>query len=109
MKQYSIKLNIYQGIELIFPYLLWCAVFNKHTSICLFILDKSAGGTLYYFENILTIGSLQGNVNLKNSRNEIVFDRFWYPLYILLLVTIGAKLKDPLGGLQVDKNVTFRN
>ena len=48
-------------------------------------------------------GSVHGKVNLKNSRNEIVFDRLWYPLSILLLAAIGAKLIGPHGGLQVDK------
>ena len=50
----------------------------------------------------------RGNVNQKNSRN--VFDRLWYPLSILLLAAIGAKLIGPHGGLQVDKNdVKLRN
>ena len=44
----------------------------------------------------------RGNVNQKNSRN--VFDRLWYPLSILLLAAIGAKLIGPHDGLQVDKN-----
>ena len=48
-------------------------------------------------------GSFYENVNLKNSRNEIVFDMLWYPLSILLLAAIGAKLIGPHGGLQVDK------
>ena len=43
------------------------------------------------------------NVNQKNSQNEIVFDRCTYPLSILLLAAIGAKLIGPHGGLQVDK------
>ena len=30
-------------------------------------------------------------------------DRLWYPLSILLLAAIGAKLIGPHGGLQVDK------
>ena len=51
----------------------------------------------------MNVGSLHGNVNLKNSRNEIVFDRSWYPLSILLLAAIGAKLIGPHGGLQVGK------
>ena len=48
-----------------------------------------------------------GIVDLKNSRNEIVFDRLWYPLSILCLaaIGIGAKLIGPHGGLQVDKKV----
>ena len=33
----------------------------------------------------------------------MVFDRLWYPLSILLLAVIGAKLIGPHGGLQVDK------
>ena len=51
------------------------------------------------------IGSFHEIVNLKNSRNEIVFDRLWYPLSILLLAAIGAKLIliGPRGGLQVGK------
>ena len=53
----------------------------------------------------MAIGSFRAIVNLKNSRNEIVFDRLWYPLSILLLAAIGAKLIGPHGGLQVDKNV----
>ena len=48
-------------------------------------------------------GSVHRKVNLKNGRNEIVFDRVWYPLSILLLAAIGAKLIGPHGGLQVDK------
>ena len=32
-----------------------------------------------------------------------VFDRLWYPLSILLLAAIAAKLIGPHGGLQVDK------
>ena len=35
--------------------------------------------------------------------NEIVFDRLWYPLSILLHAAIGAKLIGPHGGLQVGK------
>ena len=55
-------------------------------------------------------GPFHENVNKKNSRNEIVFDRLWYPLAILLLAAIGAKLIGPHGGLQVDKNdMTLRN
>ena len=42
-------------------------------------------------------------VNLKNSQNEIVFDGLWYPLSILLLAAIGAKLIGPHGSLKVDK------
>ena len=38
------------------------------------------------------------------------FDWLWYPLSILLLTAIGAKLIGPHGGLQVGKNhVTLRN
>ena len=48
-------------------------------------------------------GSFHGNVTLNNGQNEIVFDRLWYPLFILLLAAIEAKLIGPLGGLQVDK------
>ena len=51
----------------------------------------------------MTTGSFHEIVNLKNSRNEIVFDRLWYPLSILLLTAIGAKLIGPHGGLQVGK------
>ena len=40
---------------------------------------------------------------LKNGQNEIVFDRLWCPLSILLLAAIGAKLIGPHGDLQVDK------
>ena len=43
------------------------------------------------------------NVNLKIDQNEIVFDRLWYPLSILLFAAIGAKLIGPHGGLKVDK------
>ena len=39
------------------------------------------------------------NVNQKNGQN----DRLWYPLSILLLAAIGAKLIGPHGGLQVDE------
>ena len=49
------------------------------------------------------VGSFHEIVTLKNGRNEIVFDRLWYPLSILLLAAIGAKLIGPHGGLQVDK------
>ena len=48
-------------------------------------------------------GSFHENVNLENSRNEIVFDILWYPLSILLLAAIGAKLIGPHGGIQVNK------
>ena len=48
-------------------------------------------------------GSVHGKVNLKNGRNEMVFDRLWYHLSILLLVAIGAKLICSHGGLQIDK------
>ena len=51
----------------------------------------------------MIVGSVHGKVNLKNSRNEIVFDRYWYPLSILLFAAIGAKLIGPHAGLQVDK------
>ena len=37
-------------------------------------------------------GSIHLNVNQKNGQNELVFDRLWYPLSILLLAAIGAKL-----------------
>ena len=36
-------------------------------------------------------------------KNEIVFDRLWYPLSILLLATIGVKLIGPHGGFHVVK------
>ena len=49
------------------------------------------------------VGYVHLNVNQKNGQNEIVFDRLWYPLSILLLAAIGAKLIGPHGGLQVDK------
>ena len=51
----------------------------------------------------MAIGSFRAIVNLKNSRNEIVFDRLWYTLSILLLAAIGAKLIGPHCGLQVGK------
>ena len=54
-------------------------------------------------KNNLTIGSFNGKVNLKNGQNEIVFDKLWYPLSILLLTAIGAKFIGPHGGLQVGK------
>ena len=47
--------------------------------------------------------SCHENVTLKNGQNQIVFDRLWYPLSILLLAAIGAKLIGPHGGLQVGK------
>ena len=50
-----------------------------------------------------SIGPFHANVNQKICRLEIVFDRLWYPLSILLLAAIGAKLIGPHGGLQVDK------
>ena len=49
------------------------------------------------------VGSFHENVTLKNGQNEIVFDRLWYPLSILLLAAIGGKLMGPHGVLQVDK------
>ena len=52
-----------------------------------------------------TKGSVHEKVNLKRGLNEILFDRLWYPLSILLLAAIGAKLIGPHGGLQVDKKV----
>ena len=39
----------------------------------------------------------------EKGQNKIVFDRLWYPLSILLLAAIGAKLIGPHGSLQVDK------
>ena len=53
--------------------------------------------------DLSTVGCVHLNVNQKNGRNEIVFDRLWYPLSILLLAAIGAKLISPHGGIQVDK------
>ena len=50
-----------------------------------------------------TPGSFHENVTLKNGQNKMVFDRLWYPLSILLLAAIGAKLIGPHGDLQVDK------
>ena len=47
------------------------------------------------------LGSFQGNVNLKNSQNEIVY--MPHPLSILLLATIGANLIGHHGDLEVDK------
>ena len=52
-----------------------------------------------------TLGSFHEIVNLKNSRSEIVFDRFWFPLSTILLAALGAKLIGSHGGLQVDKYV----
>ena len=48
-------------------------------------------------------GPFHANVNQKICRLETVFDRLWYPLSILLLAAIGAKLIGPHGGLQVGK------
>jgi len=45
----------------------------------------------------------KANINLKNSENEIVFDRLGSSFSILLLTAKGAKLIDPHGGLQVGK------
>jgi len=45
----------------------------------------------------------KANINLKNSENEIVFDRLGSSFSILLLAAKGAKLIDPHGGLQVGK------
>ena len=42
-----------------------------------------------------TLGSFHENVTLKNDQIEIVFDRLWYPLSILLLAAIGVKLIGP--------------
>ena len=53
--------------------------------------------------SIHSIGPFHANVNQKICRLEIVFDRLWYPLSILLLAAIGAKLIGPHGGLQVGK------
>ena len=64
------------------------------------------GATQRYLQDCATrniIGCVNLNGNLKNGQNEIVFDRLWYPLTILLLDVIGAKLIGPHGGLQVDK------
>ena len=52
-----------------------------------------------------TLGSFHENVTLRNGRNEIVYERLWYPLSVLLLAAIGAKLIGPHGGLQVDRAV----
>ena len=49
------------------------------------------------------IGPFHANVNQTICRLEIVFDRLWYPLSILLLATIGAKLICLRGGLQIGK------
>ena len=57
-----------------------------------------------HFLNFFTAGYVHLKVNQKNCQNEIVFDRLWYPLSILLLTAIGAKLIGPHGGLQVDKS-----
>ena len=57
---------------------------------------------LLFIPVISTLGSVHGKVDQKNSQNEIVFDRLWYPLSILLLAAIGAKLIGPHVGLQVD-------
>ena len=66
--------------------------------------------TINYYRvqsNITTVGPFHANVNPKICRLEIVFDRLWYPLSILLLAAIGAKLIGPHGGLQVgEKGVT---
>ena len=48
-------------------------------------------------------GSVHGKVNQKNSKNEIVFKRLWYPLSILLLDAIGVTFVDPHGGIYVNK------
>ena len=48
-------------------------------------------------------GSFHENIHQKNSQNEMIFDRLWYPLSILLLAAIGAKLIGPHGGIQVNK------
>ena len=49
------------------------------------------------------MGPVHEKVNLKNGRNDIVFDRLWYPLSTILFAAIGAKLIGPHGGLQVGK------
>ena len=54
-------------------------------------------------EREYSIGPFHANVNPKICRLEIVFDRLWYPLSILLLAAIGAKLIGPHGGLKVGK------
>jgi len=48
-------------------------------------------------------GQFHAKVNQKICRLEIVFDMLWYPLSILLLAAIGAKLIGPHGGLKVGK------
>ena len=48
-------------------------------------------------------GSFHENVTLKNGQNEIVFDRLWYPMSILMLAAIGAMLIVPHDDLQDDK------
>ena len=67
---------------------------------------KKRSHCLRYYQLYIVIFWLQrfyrsfyANVNLKNGQNEIVFDRLWYPLSILLLAAIWG----PHGGLQVDK------
>ena len=47
--------------------------------------------------------SFNGKVNLKTGQSRIFFDRLSFPLCILLLAVIGAKLIGPYGGLQIDK------
>ena len=51
------------------------------------------------------IGSFHKNVTLKNDQNEIVFDRLRYPLSILLLVAIGAKIIGPHGLQSIEKSL----
>jgi len=53
---------------------------------------------------IIVLGQIHANVNQKICRLEIVFDRLWYPLSILLLAAIGAKLIGPHGGLRAGKD-----
>ena len=89
------------------------------------LISKSAGGVGLHVHCIRAAGSFIAGVSLvciwkllnkralsyrvtpqkcqpEKSRNEIVFDRLWYPLSILLLaaIVIGAKLIGTHVGLQ---------
>ena len=72
-----------------------CCILKKF----FFALEDSLKIVVIALGRFLFIHSLTGCVHLyvnqKNGQNEIVFDRLWYPLSILLLAAIGAKLIGP--------------
>ena len=55
-----------------------------------------------FFQHLHIMGAFIWMSTKKRSKWDI-FDSLWYPLSILLLAAIGAKLIGPHGGIQVDK------